>query len=430
MRRANRRAGCPTFPEPEPAPELELKPQPTLARSFTPTLARTLALTLALALTLTLARAQGTIADSVSTFFNTANLKPFLGLGCEIVQEGKADYTFSYGYTNNENKYDWSDSTIFNLGSVSKLFTAIAVVKLAEEGLLKLDDPVYVHFPEFLEVQGRTRQAPSVRIVDLLEHRSGISQSMENLFPEKFGREALQNEDQFYENTYNYRAFMSQQDFKERFLMYARIDHKPRQRYQFSNLNYVLLGYIVEEVMGINLGELVTNKIFVPLGMTDSHYYQTHDSLLGRLAWGYYRLSDGSYLNVHENEVESPSPTGDGGIKTSMRDMRKFIHFLLGDYKNPRYEEVISRSTLLSMMAPLQKGPDKSTWVGLGFHNLQPYNFTGHAGGWDGFLCILYVHPESHSGCFLVSNREDNDLFNFLRIYVAYATLVKEFKQP
>lgn len=389
---------------------------------------------LAFALLLTLllqpkaAKSQGSIADSVSTFLIDANLKPFLGFGCEIVQKGKPDYSHSYGYTNNENKYDWSDSTIFNLGSVSKLFTAIAVVKLADEGLLKLDDPVYFHFPEFLEVQGRTRQAPDITIMDLLEHRSGISQSMENLFPEKFGKEALQNEDQFYENTYNYRAFLSMQDFKERFLIYARIDHPPHRKYHFSNLNYVLLGYIVEEVMGISLGQLVTNKIFAPLEMTDSHYYQTHDSLLGRLAWGYYRLTDGSYLNVHENEVESPSPTGDGGIKTSMRDMRKFMQFLLGDWKNPAYEQVLSRSPLLSMMAPLQKGPDKSTWVGLGFHNLQPYNFAGHAGGWDGFSCILYVHPESHSGLFLVTNREDNELFNFLRIYAAYAILVKEFQ--
>ena len=189
-----------------------------------------------------------------------------------------------------------------------------------------------------------------------------------------------------------------------------------------------MLGYVVEEVVGLNLGQVVTNKILVPLEMNDAHYYQTHDSLLGRLAWGYYRLTDGSYLNVHENEVESPSPTGDGGIKTSMRDMRKFMKFLLGDWKNPVYDEVISRSALLSMMAPLQNGPDKATWVGLGFHNLQPYNFSGHAGGWDGFMAILYVHPESHSGLFLVTNREDNDLFSFLRIYAAYSMLYREFE--
>lgn len=373
------------------------------------------------------AQTGGSIADSVSTFLIDQNLNPFLGFGCEIVQKGEPDFSYNYGFTTNENKQAWNDSTIFNLGSVSKLFTAIAVVKLADEGLLKLDDPVYYHFPEFLEIQGRTRFAPEITILDLLEHRSGITQNMENLFPEKFGKGALQNEDEFYENTFNYRAFMSLEDFRERFLMYARIDKPAQRKYHFSNLNYVLLGYIVEQVVGINLGQVVTNKIFVPLGMDDSHYYQTPDSMVGRLSWGYYKLTDGSYLNVHENEVESPSPTGDGGIKTSMRDMRKFMKFLLGNWQDPAYPTVISRSALLSMMAPQQKGPDKSTWVGLGFHNLQPYNFSGHAGGWDGFLCILYVHPESHSGIFLVTNREDNELFGFLRIYAAYAMLYKEF---
>ncbi|MEM7038088.1 MAG: serine hydrolase domain-containing protein [Bacteroidota bacterium] len=369
----------------------------------------------------------GSVADSVSTFLNETNLEPFLGFGCTIVQKGEDDYSFSYGHTTNEAKYDWSDSTVFNLGSVSKLFTAIAIAKVAHEGLLKLDDPVYYHFPEFLEIQGKNRQAPNVTIMDLLQHKSGITQSMEHLFPEKFAKEVLQNEDQFYENTFNYRAFLNKTDFRERFLMYARIDKAPHSKYVFSNLNYVLLGYILEETIGINLGQFVTNKIFVPLEMHDSHYYQTPDSMLHRLAWGYYRLNDNSYLNVHENEVESPSPTGDGGIKTSMRDLRKFMHFLIGDFRNEAYDEVLPRSVLLSMIAPQQKGPDKDTWVGLGFHNLQPFNFAGHAGGWDGFLCVLYYHPETHSSIFLVTNREDNELFWFLRIYAAYAMLFRQF---
>ena len=113
------------------------------------------------------AQAGGSISDSVSTFLIDQNLTPFLGFGCEIVQKGEEDFSFDYGFTTNENKQAWSDSTLFNLGSVSKLFTAIAVVKLADEGLLKLDDPVYYHFPEFLEIQGRTRFAPQITILDL-----------------------------------------------------------------------------------------------------------------------------------------------------------------------------------------------------------------------------------------------------------------------
>ncbi len=372
------------------------------------------------------AQTGGSIGDSMHTFMIEENLSSFLGFGCNIVQKGEDDYSFHYGYSTNEARHEWSDSTIFNLGSISKLFTAIAVVMIANEGLLKLDDPVYYHFPEFLNIRGRNRSAPNVTIMDLLQHTSGISQSMEHLFPEKFGKEVMESEDEFYENTYNYRAFMNREDFKSRFELYASMD-KPPGKYQFSNLNYVMLGYIVEETMGLNLAELVTNKIFVPLGMDDSHYYQTPDSMLDRLAWGYYQLSDGSYLNVHTNEVESPSPTGDGGIKTSMRDMRKFMHFLIGDFRNPAYNQVLPRTALLSMMSPQEKGPDKNTWVGLGFHNIQPYNFTGHTGGWDGFLGILYYHRESHSCLFLITNREDNELFWFLRIYAAYAMLFQEF---
>ena len=378
------------------------------------------------------AKAQGTpggrIADSVATFLIPKNMEAFLGFGCVIAEKGKDDFSFSHGYTNNGGTAAWTDSTLFNLGSVSKLFTAIAIAKLANEDVLKLDDPVYNYFPEFLDIQGKTRFAPTITLLDLLQHRSGITQSMEHLFPEKFGKEAIQGEGGYYENTFNYRAFMNTEDFKNRFMMYARIDRAPHAKYNYSNLNYVLLGYIVEQAIGINLAQVVTNKVFAPLGMTDSHYYQTSDSMTGRLSWGYYRLSDGSYLNVHDNEVESPSPTGDGGIKTSMRDMLKFIHFLLGDLKHPEYETVLPRAVLLSMMAPLQHGPDRTTWVGLGFHNMQPQNLVGHAGGWDGFMSILYYHPETHSAVFLITNREDNQIFAFLRIYAAYAMLFQEFR--
>lgn len=369
----------------------------------------------------------GSIADSMHTFMIEENLQPFLGFGCTVVQKGEEDYTFSHGFTTNEARFEWSDSTIFNLGSVSKLFTAVSIVKLADEGLLRLDDPVYYHFPEFLDVPGKNRHAPNVTIMDLLQHSSGISQSMEHLYPEKFGKNVMRGEDDFYENTYNYRAFMSREDFKTRFLMYGRLD-KPPGKYQFSNMNYILLGYILEEVVGINMGQFVTNQIFVPLGMDDSHYYETPDSLLDQLAWGYYKLNDESYLNVHTNEVESPSPTGDGGIKTSMRDMRKFMRFLVGDFRKEVHDQVLPRTALLSMIAPQDKGPDKNTWVGLGFHNLQPYNFAGHTGGWDGFMSILYYHPESHSCIFLVTNREDNELFWFLRVYAAYAMLFRDFE--
>lgn len=352
----------------------------------------------------------------------------FLGFGVAVVERDFEDYSFTHGYQSNEMIRGFTDSTLFNLGPASKLFTAISIVKLADEGLINLEDPVYAYFPEFLKIQGKKRRhSPNVRIIDLLQHHSGLTQSMEHLYPEKFDKGVLASEDDFYQNTYNYRAFLTLEDFKERFLFYATMDKKPQKKYNYSNLNFVILGYILENVTGLNTAQFVTNKIFVPLGMEDSHYYLTPDSQATRLSRGYYKLGDGSYLNVHENEVESPSPTGDGGVKTSLRDMRKFMHFLVGDLDKTNHTKVLQRATLLSMIGPQVKGPDRDTWVGLGFHNLQPFNFSGHAGGWDGFLSILYYHPESHSCLFLVTNREDNELFLLLRTYAAYAMLHRKF---
>ncbi len=372
---------------------------------------------------------EASISDSVKTFLIPQNLSHFLGLGVGIVERGRPDFTYSYGYQDASLNKAFTDSTIFNLGSVSKLFTAMSVLKLHEQKLVNLDDPVFKYFPEFLRIQGKAnRFAAAITLRDLLQHRSGITQSMEDLYPELFDKGSLKSEAEYYENTFNYRAFMSQEDFKNRFLMYGRMGQRPQKKYQFSNLGYVLLGYIVEQVARVNLGQFVTDEFLEPLGMTDSHYYLSPDSMVSRLAKGYYRLGDGSYLNVHENEIESPSPTGDGGLKTSVRDMQKFMHFLIGNpSKDLVWNKILSRSMLLSMTAPMEKGPDKTTWIGLGFHNLQPFNFTGHAGGWDGYLAILYYHPESQSCFFIVTNREDNHLFMFLTVYSAYALLHRKF---
>ncbi len=358
----------------------------------------------------------------MATFLIEANLKYFLGFGIAICEKGEPDYTFVTGSAASDYLRSFTDSTIFNLGSVSKLFTAMAVVRLAGIGALKLEDPVYFHFPEFLEIQGRKGQAHRVTVLDLLQHRSGIVASMEDLYPELFGKDVIHQENERYENTFNYRAFLTTEDFLRRFQLYARIESAPGKRYAFSNLGYVILGYIAEKISSRNLGEFVTNEFFVPLGMNDSHYYRTPDDMAHRLAFGYYRLNDGSYLNVHENEVESPSPTGDGGIKTTIRDMLKFMKFLIGESEDPEaLQKILPRTALLEMISPLTRGPDKQTYTGLGFHNIQPYNFSGHAGGWDGFLSILYYHPETHSCLFLITNREDNELFQFLQVYSIYA---------
>lgn len=284
------------------------------------------------------AQAKPAISDSLRTFLIEENTSRFLGLGIAVTEKDKPDFTATYGYADNGLERPFTDSTLFNLASVSKLFTAIAIVKLVDAGAIRLDDPVYLYFPEFLEIAGRTNHAQEVTIEQLLQHRSGIIQSMEQLYPEKFSKENLRSEEEYYENTYNYRAFLNKDDFKSRFLMYARLDDVPGKKYHFSNLGYVILGYVLEEVTGLNVAQFVTNNIFVPLKMNDTHYYITPDSQVNRLAWGYYRLSDGSYFNVHDNEVESPSPTGDGGIKTTVHDMTLFMNFLIGDYQNATYD--------------------------------------------------------------------------------------------
>lgn len=370
--------------------------------------------------------AQFCLSDSVKTFLISDNLSFFRGLGIGLVQKSCEDFKFTYGFQSNDLAINFSDSTIFNIGDISKLFTSIAIMQQVEKGKIALDDPLFKYFPEILDIQGKKKYAHEITIKHLLMHKSGILQSMEHLYPEIFAPKNISSETDYYKKTYNFRASLNIEDFKQRFVDFAKLEARPGKKYHYSNLGMVLLGVVIENVTGENIGNYIKKNIFLPLKMNDSHFHHTPKSKIPLLAKGYYLLSDKTYLNVHENEYESTSPTGDGGIRTSLRDMLRFMRFLVGDVQLQNdYDAVLKRENLLSMMAPQDIADSKLTQIGFGFHIEQ--GLVGHSAGWDGFLTWMYYHPETHSVMFAVTNREDKELFNFLEVYAIYALYYKEF---
>ncbi|GAA0642102.1 serine hydrolase [Brevundimonas lenta] len=219
-----------------------------------------------------------------------------------VARDGEILLDRGYGMANREWGVPNAGDTRFRLASVSKQFTAVAVVLLAERGLVDLDAPVKTYLPD----------APAawdaVTVRHLLNHTSGVpnftafddyaaSKTLPTTPAELIGR------------------------FRDRPL-----DFQPGERWLYSNSGYVLLTAIIEKVSGQSYADFVTANLFQPLGMSDSGY-DRHDLVLPRRASGYSPSSAGV---VNADYIDMSVPQGAGGLYSTTRDLLKWEQGLFG----------------------------------------------------------------------------------------------------
>jgi CubicO group peptidase (beta-lactamase class C family) len=190
------------------------------------------------------------IENEIDTFLNGQHdLFNFNG-NVLIAKKGKIIYKKSFGYADFDSKEMLNDSSIFNLASVNKQFTAIGILILMENGRLKLTDSLRYFFHE-LPYNGIT-------IHQLLTHTSGLPDYLRKLIPRRDFTKVIFNNDII--------AFLA----KEKPTVYF----APGKKFGYSNTGYVLLGSIIEKVSGIPYGEFLSEKIFKPFGMSHTHVYK------------------------------------------------------------------------------------------------------------------------------------------------------------
>jgi len=203
-----------------------------------------------------------------------------------------------YGYADLEHDVRNTDTTAFYLASVSKQFTAAAVLLLAQDGKVSLDDDVRKYVPE-LPDYGKT-----IRLRHLLHHTSGVRDY--DLLVDLSGRDVddvVTNDDVL--------GLLSRQ---------RGLNFPPGARYVYSNSGYALLSAVVERVSGAPFSEFVKGRIFDPLGMDDSLVKQDHRRIIPRRAIGYLRRPDGTFGIAMSNTEY----TGPGNVVTTIRDLARW----------------------------------------------------------------------------------------------------------
>jgi len=325
--------------------------------------------------------------DSVQTpkidhwFKNLYTTSRFMG-NILIAKNGIIVYENSYGYANYARKDTLTIAHKFQIGSVSKQFTSMAVMILKEKGLINYQDNIKKYIPEF--------PYENITIYQLLKHRSGLSNY--NYFSDEYTDK----------ETTIYNKDVVKMIIDSVPLPY----YQPNFRFNYCNTNYVLLAEIVERVSGITFEKFVKKEIFQKAGMSNSQIYvKGKQERLYKAATGYHfkwLVAEHSYQD---------GVTGDKGIYTTVEDLLRWDKAL---YQN----KIVKESTLDKAFLPAQ--PEKKGNLNYGFgwrlrKCIDGSRLILHGGWWRGFNALFVRDPKNKITIIILSNIRTRSISNSFR---------------
>jgi CubicO group peptidase (beta-lactamase class C family) len=297
------------------------------------------------------------------------------GLALAIIKDGETVYKRGYGISNLEYNVPLSSSSVFDIASTSKQFTAMCIALLARQGKISLDDEIQRYISEI------PRYEYPITIRHLIHHTSGIrdyltlmwlaGMQFENDYPddEIIGLIARQKE----------------------------LNFKPGDEFSYSNSGYFLLGEIVKRASGKSLATFAHENIFSPLGMNTTHFHDDFTMIVKDRAIGYSPKDEGGF----RIDMSSFDVVGDGAVYTTVEDLslwdRNFYHNRLGGYGQDLIEEVIKPGTLNS-------GEALDYAFGLFTGQYRGLEIVRHGGGWAGYRSEMLRFPQQRFSVICLSN--------------------------
>ncbi len=282
-----------------------------------------------------------------------------------VSQKGKVLYHKAFGMANLELGVPMRTDHVFRIGSITKQFTGAAILKLAEEGKLSIQDDLTTFLPDY------PTQAKKITVEHLLTHTSGIK----SYTGMKEWDEAMHRKD--FTPTELIALFKDQP-----------IDFEPDAEWRYNNSGYILLGYIIEKVSGQTYAEYITEQFFKPLGMKNSYYGDTKPLIKNR-ATGYSQgEAEGKYVNA--DFLSMTQPYAAGSLLSTVEDLNIWTRALHGG-------KVLKPESFKKATTPyiLPNGTNTHYGFGLQMSNLLGSLTVEHGGGIHGFLSdLVYLSQE------------------------------------
>jgi len=323
------------------------------------------------------------------------------GLSVGLVDTSGLFWSRGYGYEDKKNKVKATEATLYRIASVTKPFTATAIMILVDRGLIDLDAPIKKYVPEF-SIKSINEKPGPITVRDLLNHHSGLKRD-------------------------HYRGINIKNPPAPDFLVSELKDDylalPTGTLYKYSNINYALLGVIIENVTGKSYSRFLEDEIFRPLEMGNT-FIGYGESKASRVSKSYEMKG---LLFKRPKEIDQ-SPIRDrpaGSIISSVEDTAKFVRMILKDGKSPTGERIISEESLEKMFTvqyPNNELDDDPYGLGWKINKVPVPGIElniRHGGTLNGFSTLIAVAPEEGLGIIVYYNT--NHVFS--RHYIANEAL-------
>ena len=309
--------------------------------------------------------------DSIDQLFADYRPDGTPGASIMVIRDGQVLEVRSYGVADMETGALVSPSTNFRLASVTKQFTATAVLMLSEQGKLDIDDSIRRYFPEF------PAYADQISIRHLLQHTSGI-EDYEPIYGDQFPEQILdRGVADIIANT-------------------TRMYFSPGTEYRYSNSAYAILAVLVEDLSGQSFPDFLQDNIFEPLGMNETIAYRRGTNEVTNRALGY--KVDRKIIEPADQSAWS-AVLGDGGVYSSVMDLYK-------------WDQALYDNDLLSPASWQQAWTPGLENYGFGWR-IDDYNGhkrLHHSGSTSGFRNFMQRFPEEKLTIIVLTNRAEPDV--------------------
>jgi len=283
-----------------------------------------------------------------------------------MARDGKILFSKAYGFANREWDVPNTPQTKFRLGSITKQFTAMAIMQLQEKGLLSVSDPFSKYAPEFPNGDRFT-------IHHLLTHTSGVFSITSLPDFRKLMIEPLSMEEIF-------------SKFQDRPL-----EFEPGSQFKYSNSGYIMLGHVIEVVTGESYAEYLRKNIFAPLGMADTGYDDFIEVIKNRASGYSYSRIDGKFTNAPY--IDMHIPHGAGALYSTVEDLYTWDRALYT-------EKLVSTESLKTIFTPNLNGYG----YGWGIVDNNGRKIHAHNGGIQGFVSHISRYPGEKAVLIILSN--------------------------
>jgi CubicO group peptidase (beta-lactamase class C family) len=318
--------------------------------------------------------AEDKLASRIGNFLNALVEQDRYSGSILVAKDGKVVISQGYGMANLEHEVPNMPQTKFRLGSITKQFTAMAILQLQQQGKLNVQDPIcqYIfHCPAAWQ---------PIRIHHLLTHTSGIHD-----FTVASGYTEFKKQ------------FSTPNDIIDRFRDLP-LDFAPGEVWSYSNSGYIVLGSIIEKVSQMSYALFLQLNIFEPLGMANTGY-DRNLSIIKDHAQGY------SNSTSNADYIDMSVPYAAGGLYSTVEDLFLWDQALYTD-------KLVSLSLRDEMFTPFIPIPGSETSYGYGWviGKQSNHQWISHAGGIEGFYTEIDRYPKEKVAIILLSNRADSDV--------------------